>query len=267
MFRMTSSNGNIFRVTGPLCGEFTGHRWIPRTKGQWRGALMCPLICTWINGWLNNREAGDLRRHCAHNYVTVMTIIDFTPGMARNMWNRKILVFQENSSQLITFLFLRNDRKHKYVFVFSIRLSFIKNGYSASKNEYFLTHRRLTIHGLSWQAIFSNALPWKKCSSFNLTQAQRSFRYVQMTAIQYWLRNSLVSNNRLLVASNIGARKMHSFAKWNLKCISVRKKLLKYCSLTIDHKSAKQETGDKQLSEPNRTRNFDAIRRHWATMS
>ena len=23
---MTQSNGNIFRVTGPLCGEFTGHR-------------------------------------------------------------------------------------------------------------------------------------------------------------------------------------------------------------------------------------------------
>ena len=32
---MTLSNGNIFRVTGHLCGEFTGHRWIrwiPRTK-------------------------------------------------------------------------------------------------------------------------------------------------------------------------------------------------------------------------------------------
>ena len=29
---MTSSNGNIFRVTGPLCEEFTGHRWIPHTK-------------------------------------------------------------------------------------------------------------------------------------------------------------------------------------------------------------------------------------------
>ena len=27
---MTSSNGNIFRVTGLLCGEFTGHRWIRR---------------------------------------------------------------------------------------------------------------------------------------------------------------------------------------------------------------------------------------------
>ena len=31
---MTSSNGNIFRVTSPLCGEFTGRRWIPLTKAS-----------------------------------------------------------------------------------------------------------------------------------------------------------------------------------------------------------------------------------------
>ena len=31
---MTSSHGNIFRVTGHLCGEFTGHRWIPLTKAS-----------------------------------------------------------------------------------------------------------------------------------------------------------------------------------------------------------------------------------------
>ena len=31
---MTSSNGNIFHVTGPLCGEFTGERWIPLTKAS-----------------------------------------------------------------------------------------------------------------------------------------------------------------------------------------------------------------------------------------
>ena len=31
---MTSSNGNILRVTGHWCGEFTGHRWIPRTKAS-----------------------------------------------------------------------------------------------------------------------------------------------------------------------------------------------------------------------------------------
>ena len=31
---MTSLGENIFRVTGPLCGEFTGHRWIPLTKAS-----------------------------------------------------------------------------------------------------------------------------------------------------------------------------------------------------------------------------------------
>ena len=35
-------------------------------KGQWRGALMFSLICVWINGWVNNREAGDLRRYRAN---------------------------------------------------------------------------------------------------------------------------------------------------------------------------------------------------------
>ena len=33
-FMMTSSNGNIFRVTGPLCGEFTGHLWVSLTKAS-----------------------------------------------------------------------------------------------------------------------------------------------------------------------------------------------------------------------------------------
>ena len=41
-------------------------------KGQWRGALMFSLIRVWINDWVNNREAGDLRRYRAHYDVTVM---------------------------------------------------------------------------------------------------------------------------------------------------------------------------------------------------
>ena len=61
---MTSSNGNIFRVTGHLCGEFTGLRWIPHTKAS--------DAEPWINGWVNNREAGDLRRYRAHYDVSVM---------------------------------------------------------------------------------------------------------------------------------------------------------------------------------------------------
>ena len=64
---MTSSNGNIFRVTGHLCGEFTGPRWIPHTK-----ASDAELWCLRINGWVNNREAGDLRRYRPHYDVIVM---------------------------------------------------------------------------------------------------------------------------------------------------------------------------------------------------
>ena len=119
----------------PLCGEFTGDRWIPRTNGQLRGKCfhlmtsswychitwhkhitlnaytwwrhqmasfsallaLCVgnspldgespsqrpvtrsfdvffLICAWINGLVNNREAGDFRRIRAHYDVVVMNI-------------------------------------------------------------------------------------------------------------------------------------------------------------------------------------------------
>ena len=40
-------------------------------KGQWRGSLMFSIICTRIDGWVNYREAGDLRRHHAHYDVIV----------------------------------------------------------------------------------------------------------------------------------------------------------------------------------------------------
>ena len=78
---MTSSNGNIFRVTGPLSKEFTGNRWIPITKARDAElALMFSLICAWINGWLNNRGAGILRLHSAHYDVIVMLSVPSTIG-------------------------------------------------------------------------------------------------------------------------------------------------------------------------------------------
>ena len=51
-------------------------------KGQWRGALKFLLICAWISTWVNNREAGDLKRHRAHyNFIV-------TP--MKEVWNMKI---------------------------------------------------------------------------------------------------------------------------------------------------------------------------------
>ena len=63
---MTSSNGNIFRVTGPLCGEFTGHPWNPLTEAVTRSFGIFFDLC------LNKRLTTHWRRHRAHYDVTVM---------------------------------------------------------------------------------------------------------------------------------------------------------------------------------------------------
>ena len=70
---MTSPNRNIFRVTGPLIGEFTGHRRIIRYKGKWRGALTFSLIFSWTNGWVSNRDACYFKRHRAHYAVIAIS--------------------------------------------------------------------------------------------------------------------------------------------------------------------------------------------------
>ena len=74
---MTSSNGNIFRVTGHVCGEFTGPGEFPaqRPVSHNFDALfhLRPINC-----WVNNGEAGDLRRYRAHHDVTVMGVTTWT---------------------------------------------------------------------------------------------------------------------------------------------------------------------------------------------
>ena len=69
---MTSSNGNIFPHYWPFVREIRRTPVNSPHKGQWRGALMFSLICAWINCWVNNRQAGDLRHHHAHYDVIVM---------------------------------------------------------------------------------------------------------------------------------------------------------------------------------------------------
>ena len=58
-------------------------------KGRWRGTLMFSLICVWTNGWVNNRDAGDLKRHRVHYDVTVMGAVIYLsqihPGGWRSM--------------------------------------------------------------------------------------------------------------------------------------------------------------------------------------
>ena len=62
-----SASLTICAGNSPVTGEFSH-------KDQWRGALTFSLICAWMNVWVNNREADDLRRHRAHYDITVMSL-------------------------------------------------------------------------------------------------------------------------------------------------------------------------------------------------
>ena len=54
-------------------------RYLPLVRGIHRSPvarwlLMFSFICAWINGWVSNRDAGDLRRHRTHYDITVMEL-------------------------------------------------------------------------------------------------------------------------------------------------------------------------------------------------
>ena len=67
---MTSSNGNIFRVTGPLCGEFTGHgesptqRPVTRSFDVFFDLRLNKRLSKQPWGWWFETPLWSLRRHC-----------------------------------------------------------------------------------------------------------------------------------------------------------------------------------------------------------
>ena len=71
---MTSTNRNIFRVTGHLCGEFIGHRWIPRTKASdaelWRFFDLRPYkLSKQSRGWWFETPSCPLWHHSNELHV------------------------------------------------------------------------------------------------------------------------------------------------------------------------------------------------------
>ena len=82
-------------------------------NGQWRGALMLSLICAWMNGWVNTRETGDLRRHRAHYDVIIMFfVVQHTVDLAP--WRPcDVIVMLTNSGWLKTSKSMENMHVEK----------------------------------------------------------------------------------------------------------------------------------------------------------
>ena len=130
--------------------------------GQKCGALMFSLICAWINGWVNSREAGELRRHRGHYDVSVMFCI-FSQTFQRNMG--------EHTETGIHWLRLRTFNGSFFFFLF-LRVP--------------LTHLPVDKMAPILQTIVSDAFSWIKSFVFWLKFHWSLFLRVQLTKLQYW---------------------------------------------------------------------------------
>ena len=81
-FMMTSSNGNIFHVTGPLCGEFTGHRWFPSQRRVTRSfdvffnLFLNKRLSKQSWGWWFETSSHPLWRHCIVSILGIHSNLD-----------------------------------------------------------------------------------------------------------------------------------------------------------------------------------------------
>ena len=99
-----------FRVTGPFVQGIHRSSVNSPYKGQWRDALMFSLICGWTHGWVNNWDAGDLRRHCAHYDVTVMYSLE-----TGSRFSSIVNIIIADEPRIILCMCLANERRRYHV--------------------------------------------------------------------------------------------------------------------------------------------------------
>ena len=112
----------------PVPGEFPH-------KGQWRWALMFSLTCVWINGWVNSREACNLRRYRVHYNVTVMTSTaaaqqeTITPMSMPNFSNSlrtRTPIYRQSPPCLLIYSRTISGNNRRYCTVYTILLNITK---------------------------------------------------------------------------------------------------------------------------------------------
>ena len=91
----------------PVTGEFPSLRPVTQSSDL-------SLICAWINGWVNNRKAGDLRRHRAHYDVTVMSMGSGNLGLPRANAGQGVAMTKRSVRKMIHFLSRKLAPKSKF---------------------------------------------------------------------------------------------------------------------------------------------------------
>ena len=125
----------MYRVTGPLCGEFTGHA----------GLRCCLWSAPWINGWKNNRETGDLRRHRGHFDVIVEGV-----GSKQTLCKLDIYIY----TYIYMYMYITNSPDNQQLWGSETSISH-KNCIYSNLNWFELMHKMLfdLLHHINiWQA-------------------------------------------------------------------------------------------------------------------
>ena len=127
---MTSSNGNIFRVTGPLCGEFTGPGEFPTQRPVTRSCdvffdlHLNKRLSKQPSGWWFETPSWSLWHHCnvcRHQYsyqLSVSPILEKLPLFKCHLlaMNHETFEVNHNSSQSVWILLPSTAKKGLFVF-------------------------------------------------------------------------------------------------------------------------------------------------------
>ena len=140
---------------------------------------MFSLICAWINGWANNGDAGDLRRHRAHHDVIVMKhahhgAVVMQSNVHRFKLNRPVYPCSSGLSVIIEVILKERgiptfmETQRNMITCESIRLPHKYCRFTKS----LLTHLPLDKMVAISQTIFSNIFSWMKCLYFDYNFAE-----------------------------------------------------------------------------------------------
>ena len=147
LYMMTSSNGNIFRVTGPLCGEFTGpgefptQRPVTRSFDVFFDLRLNKRLSKHSWGWWFETLSWSLWSH--HNDEWILTHLRLTKGLLLfrellKMSYIKCNVCHSNhgKSNAINGIFITRTAKFVY------NMSILEPMYQRTKPSYYITKFR-----------------------------------------------------------------------------------------------------------------------------
>ena len=150
-------------------------------KGQRRWALMLSLICAWITGGVNNREAGDLRRQCTHYNVIVMLFCRNTTreGLSVAWWIGYVMPCQM-ASHCVIFILISIFVMILYLYIGIIVL------YAHTSARTLWTCRGWPVPGQCWSRRTNSGPLVIRCDTINGIWNQMMKCYSGVTSSWWW---------------------------------------------------------------------------------